>query len=245
MSTLTTDKFARLKALHGPASAARRSPPRQQPQAIAGSLAAEDDEPRGMRPDLPAGAERLAEILGARPSRNQFGEHLALRRWFSESIGCEAPSGPVDSAALRLLAPDAPRERQRSTAVAFPRHRDHRACRRHRNLPLPGRHRVVGRRRAGSGAVFHARAQRGAFGAGGARGAHGRAPRARHIQRKIVRLAAAGNALPHDPQDSTCLPRGRISTFCIRRATCGVCGLDRCGCRSWNGTFSDGIAART
>ena len=38
-------------------------------------------------PDIPQGAARLAEILGAVPSRNHFGEHLALRRWFSESIG--------------------------------------------------------------------------------------------------------------------------------------------------------------
>ncbi len=61
-----------------------------------------------MRPDIPLGAERLAQILGAQPSRNKFGEHLALRRWFSESIGCEAPSGPLDAAALALLAPRRP-----------------------------------------------------------------------------------------------------------------------------------------
>jgi uncharacterized protein YprB with RNaseH-like and TPR domain len=110
MSTLTTDKFARLKALQRPAASAATAV-----SATASSLRtnrrpaslSEDDEPRGMRPDLPAGAERLAEMLAGRPNRNKFGEHLALRRWFSESIGCEAPSGPVDSAALRLLAPDA------------------------------------------------------------------------------------------------------------------------------------------
>ena len=110
MSTLTTDKFARLKALQRPPASAATALPattsslrtNRRPASLS-----EDNEPRGMRPDLPAGAERLAEMLAARPSRNKFGEHLALRRWFSESIGCEAPSGPVDSAALRLLAPDA------------------------------------------------------------------------------------------------------------------------------------------
>jgi len=60
-------------------------------------------------PEIPAGAERLAEILGAQTKRNHFGEHLALRRWFSESIGAElAPEGGFDAAALRLLAPDSP-----------------------------------------------------------------------------------------------------------------------------------------
>lgn len=64
-------------------------------------------ELRGTIPDIPEGSERLAYLLGAMPSRNQFGEHLALRRWFSESIGCEAPEQIVDAAALKLLAPDA------------------------------------------------------------------------------------------------------------------------------------------
>jgi uncharacterized protein YprB with RNaseH-like and TPR domain len=110
MSSLSPDKFARLKALQRPADCA--------PLAAATTAdgfktnrrlapLSEDDQPRGMRPDIPLGAERLAQILGAQPSRNKFGEHLALRRWFSESIGCEAPSGPLDAAALALLAPDA------------------------------------------------------------------------------------------------------------------------------------------
>jgi hypothetical protein len=66
------------------------------------------DNWRGISPDIPAGAERLAGLLGAAPRHNKFGEHLALRRWFSESIGSDAPNGALDLAALRLLAPDAP-----------------------------------------------------------------------------------------------------------------------------------------
>lgn len=65
-------------------------------------------EPRGLSPEIPEGSERLAELLGAMPARNRFGEHLALRRWFSESIGCEPPEQAVDEAVLRLLAPKAP-----------------------------------------------------------------------------------------------------------------------------------------
>jgi uncharacterized protein YprB with RNaseH-like and TPR domain len=107
MSRLNTDKFARLKALQRPVSATSAASSVLGTNRRLASLS-EDDEQPGMRPDVPAGAERLAEILRARPSRNKFGEHLALRRWFSESIGSEAPSGPVDAVALRLLAPDAP-----------------------------------------------------------------------------------------------------------------------------------------
>src|SRR5271155_627228 len=62
---------------------------------------------RGTVPGIPEGSQRLAELLGAMPRSNRFGEHLALRRWFSESIGCEPPGGNVDGAALKLLAPDA------------------------------------------------------------------------------------------------------------------------------------------
>jgi uncharacterized protein YprB with RNaseH-like and TPR domain len=56
----------------------------------------------------------LALLLGASPRRNHFGEHLGLRRWFSEQPGAGAdfgaPEGELDAAALRLLAPGAPKE---------------------------------------------------------------------------------------------------------------------------------------
>jgi uncharacterized protein len=111
MSTVETDKFARLKALRRPAGSAS---PGSDGVARAGAhirrlvSLSEDDDVRGMRPDIPAGAERLAHMLGATPRANKYGEHLALRRWFSESIGCEPPSAPVNATALRLLAPNAP-----------------------------------------------------------------------------------------------------------------------------------------
>ena len=73
------------------------------------SSATEFTASRGALPEIPTGAGRLAEILGAQAKRNQFGEHLALRRWFSEPIGAEfAPERSFDAAALRLLTPDAP-----------------------------------------------------------------------------------------------------------------------------------------
>jgi uncharacterized protein len=72
------------------------------------------DSVRGFVPEVPTGAERLAEILGAMPRSNRFGEHLGLRRWFSEQPGTGsdlgAPDGEIDAVALRLIAPDAPKE---------------------------------------------------------------------------------------------------------------------------------------
>src|SRR5271170_5464996 len=62
---------------------------------------------RGFSPALPDGAERLAEMLQAKSLSNQFGEHLSVRKWFSEAIGCEPPEGLVSAEALRLLAPRA------------------------------------------------------------------------------------------------------------------------------------------
>src|SRR6266852_22977 len=96
MSMMTPDRFARLAAL---------KPSRKR---------AVEAAARGVTPDVPEGAARLAEILGAATQRNRYGEHLALRRWFSEAPGCEpsacAPEGELDAGALRLLAPDAPAE---------------------------------------------------------------------------------------------------------------------------------------
>jgi uncharacterized protein YprB with RNaseH-like and TPR domain len=66
------------------------------------------EAPQNLAPEIPVGSARLAELLGARPSRNRFGEHLALRRWFSEPVGGDPPDRNVDEAVLRLLAPGAP-----------------------------------------------------------------------------------------------------------------------------------------
>jgi uncharacterized protein len=98
---VTIDSFARLKAL-------QPSPRRLTPASV--DLA---NTPCGSWSDLPAGAQQLSAILGAQPQRNSFGEHLCLRRRFSEPLplGAEpvhAAPARLDAAVLRLLAPDAP-----------------------------------------------------------------------------------------------------------------------------------------
>ncbi|HEY4739476.1 MAG TPA: ribonuclease H-like domain-containing protein [Candidatus Acidoferrales bacterium] len=62
-------------------------------------------EPRGYVPATPEGADTLARLLGATLQKTRHGEHLSVRRWFSD-----ASPGDVTMAALRLLAPDAPDE---------------------------------------------------------------------------------------------------------------------------------------
>jgi len=93
-----TATFSRLKALK---PAPRRA-----------SAARADQYPlRGFSPDIPASARRLAELLEAQTNRNRFGEHLFLRRWFSEPVAAgtaPAPDGTLDSFVVRLLDPGAP-----------------------------------------------------------------------------------------------------------------------------------------
>jgi uncharacterized protein len=108
-------QFGRLKAL---------KPARRRPGMAA---RAELDVPRGSSPDIPVGAQRLTELLGAQINCNQFGQHLGLRRWFSPTparkVGVpgtpgaarmgeaeidSAPENAFDAAALRLLDPAAP-----------------------------------------------------------------------------------------------------------------------------------------
>jgi uncharacterized protein YprB with RNaseH-like and TPR domain len=60
----------------------------------------------GYSPALPDGAVQLQEMLQGRALTNSFGEHLAVKKWFSEYIGFAAPEGEVHGSALRLLAPD-------------------------------------------------------------------------------------------------------------------------------------------
>jgi uncharacterized protein YprB with RNaseH-like and TPR domain len=87
------DRFARLKALRLPQDVSARKTIR------------EAFPPPGISPDVPQGAERLAQLLGAAARRNRFGEHLGLRRWFAETIDCAPPDGHWHNDALRLLAP--------------------------------------------------------------------------------------------------------------------------------------------
>jgi len=62
----------------------------------------------GFAPEIPEGASRLADLLEAAPRRNRFGEHLALRKWFSiDRGGSEAPGRELAAAAWPLLAPHA------------------------------------------------------------------------------------------------------------------------------------------
>jgi uncharacterized protein YprB with RNaseH-like and TPR domain len=97
----SADRYASLKALKKPAAAPNLAAHSAELRSL-GNV----DSLRGTTPDLPEGSDELAKILGARAQMNQFGEHLALRRWFAESIGCEPPQR-VNLPSLRLLVPDA------------------------------------------------------------------------------------------------------------------------------------------
>jgi uncharacterized protein len=106
MSTTAQGKFSRLAAL--------RPAQRQTISHAPDTFSSESNQPRGHSPEIPEGAERLAQILGAAPKRNRFGEHLALRRWFSDPVStepaCAPPDSEIDLATLRLLVPGAPKD---------------------------------------------------------------------------------------------------------------------------------------
>ena len=98
----TPDTFASLAALkpaqRGPRASGADSTTCFHPGALS---------QRGFSPALPDGAEQLAKLLEGKALSNPFGEHLAVRKWFSEPIGCPAPEGELNASALRLLAPGA------------------------------------------------------------------------------------------------------------------------------------------
>jgi uncharacterized protein len=116
VSMKTPDRFARLKALQKPPNGVSPNASHSR-SAKPGSAAGET---RGFLPSLPEGAERLAELLGAAPLRNEFGEHLALRKWFSDvaddvktdcsPLGHGMAEERLDASALRLLLPEASEE---------------------------------------------------------------------------------------------------------------------------------------
>jgi uncharacterized protein len=106
MSVTLQSRFSRLAAL--------RSPQRRSIHRTWEVSDAELNQPRGYVPDVPEGSGRLAQLLGAVPTRNSFGEYLVLRKWFSDSISvrtsCASLETDLDLATLRLLVPEAPKE---------------------------------------------------------------------------------------------------------------------------------------
>jgi uncharacterized protein YprB with RNaseH-like and TPR domain len=98
----TRDKLSSLTALR-PAKHGPRPSGGDSTAAFSGAALAQ----RGFSPALPDGAEELAKLLEGKALNNHFGEHLAVRKWFSEPIGFPAPEGELNVSALRLLAPGA------------------------------------------------------------------------------------------------------------------------------------------
>jgi uncharacterized protein len=103
LSLTIADRFSRLKALRRPADAGAGDGYRGSTRTSERLLEAVS----GGSPEVPEGAERLAQILGAGVRRNEFGEHLGLRRWFADTIDCAPPENHLNAGALRLLAPHA------------------------------------------------------------------------------------------------------------------------------------------
>ncbi|HXW17425.1 MAG TPA: ribonuclease H-like domain-containing protein [Candidatus Acidoferrales bacterium] len=92
MASIRDDQFNRLSALK-PARTAEPKRKRQDPATPGYSTA------------IPQSAEHLARLVGASPQKTRFGEHLALRRWFSDPPPCD-----VALPSVRLIAPGAPEE---------------------------------------------------------------------------------------------------------------------------------------
>jgi uncharacterized protein YprB with RNaseH-like and TPR domain len=97
LTTNIIDRFAQLTALKPPKKTTAASHAVAHPSPV-------------FSPALPDGAELLAQLLEATASTNDLGEHLTVRKWFSEAIGCEPPDGAVHESALRLLAPHASKD---------------------------------------------------------------------------------------------------------------------------------------
>ena len=98
------DKFASLAALKPGKS---RGGAAAGGEVASGGVSEIGTRPRGYSPALPDGAERLAELLEGKAVSNSYGEHLVVRKWFSEPIGFPAPNRELNDSALRLLAPGA------------------------------------------------------------------------------------------------------------------------------------------
>ena len=83
MNTTLEDKYSRIAALK-PAS----------------NRAGADHTSRGFTVEHPEGSGRLAELLGAQARKNRFGEHLVVRKWFSQP-----EEFAFEGTALNFLAP--------------------------------------------------------------------------------------------------------------------------------------------
>jgi uncharacterized protein YprB with RNaseH-like and TPR domain len=119
MSKTLLDRFARVKALQKTPNPGVQNPASSAQMEKSARLQESFVEQRlGYSPNIPEGAERLVELLGAKMVQNEYGQHLALRKWFSDvANGVKTDCSPlshgmadetVDASALRLFVPGAP-----------------------------------------------------------------------------------------------------------------------------------------
>jgi uncharacterized protein YprB with RNaseH-like and TPR domain len=68
-------------------------------------------------PDIPAGSDRLAQLLGAQVRRNHYGEHLSVEQWFATPEMCSP-----DARSLSLLLPQGPDANELLESAIDPEH---------------------------------------------------------------------------------------------------------------------------
>ena len=80
---------------------------------------------RSATASLPDGAEQLAAALEARTIENHHGEHLCVKKWFSEAIGHDAPDGQIDRGRCTCSLQARPKRRaiHRSGCSSIPKRR--------------------------------------------------------------------------------------------------------------------------
>ncbi len=188
--------------------------------------------------------DRLTQLLGAEIGRNRYGEHLVARQWYASPEMC-AP----DAGVLRLLLPpdSASRRAHAERAVA--------------EAADPAQWLFLDTETtglAGGTGTYAFLVGLAWWDAGGlqveqffmrdhaeehsvlteiARHLRER-QRAGHVQRQIIRLAAAGNALSHDASHSRARPGGASRFAASGAATLAAASSVRCGSRNWSGVCS-------
>jgi hypothetical protein len=178
----------------------------------------------GLRGETRPGGQFIEELLSGEVVTTALGQHFETEKlWERHRRHGSVYISDLADLPEDLLDPLSAAPWAHTHPVGLSRYRDYRARRRHRHVRVPHGRGFDRFRRLPAAPVLHAGLRRGSVAALSTGRVSGAIRRADHLQRQVLRPAAARDALPHGPRAPSVRPHAAPRST-LRSAVFGNCG---------------------